>query len=259
MVESNHNPLASSALVTSGFKGIALFTPGGDCVYCIDRQKQAHWHIDLCATLQRHLALIEPPYFLLPCFTATVDCWIDAHTQARVIVAEAYPRVLRFQALLNALFNLEHQVWQPNYSLHDECSGLLIESYRLRFPQLWDAHDLVMQVEQSRPDPAPPSSPSRPFAELLPQPQAYRFKLFVSGVDTAATEQMLRLLHSTLESTLLSPYTLQVIDVLKHPDQAEADHISATPTLIQTSPAPVRRIVGNLVNQAQMIELLGHR
>ncbi|MGB7315037.1 MAG: circadian clock KaiB family protein [Nodosilinea sp.] len=241
--------------VAPSFKGIALFTPGGDCVYCLDEQKRAHWHLDLCATLQTHLGLAEPPYFLLPCFTATVDRWVNPMTQAQAMVAEAYPRALRFQPLLNALFDLGSLQWQPNYSSAEECSVALIESYRPTFPQLWECHDLVIQVEQVvRHSEEPLPIDTLDTLGVLPQPHC--FKLFVSGADTIATEKMLRFLYTTLESMLPSAYTLQVIDVTTHPDEAEAAHISATPTLIQVSPEPVRRVVGNVISQEQMALLL---
>ena len=94
---------AAAGSVASGFKGIALFTPGGDCVYCMDQQKQVHWHIDLCTGLQKQLGLIEPPYFLLPCFTATIDQWFDADQQQLVTIAEAYPRAMPFQSFVECL------------------------------------------------------------------------------------------------------------------------------------------------------------
>ncbi|MFM7558989.1 MAG: circadian clock protein KaiB, partial [Cylindrospermopsis raciborskii] len=53
------------------FKGIALFTPGGDLIYCIDPSKQKRWHLHLCGVLQQILNLSEPPHFLVPCYTAT--------------------------------------------------------------------------------------------------------------------------------------------------------------------------------------------
>ncbi len=250
-------PAAIATPITPSFKGIALFTPGGDCVYCIDHQKRTHWHLDLCATLQQTLGLAEPPYFLLPGFTATVDRWVDELTQSPVTVAEAYPRALRFQALLNRLFELDDLPWQPNYTCREECSPLLIESYRDRFPQLWQCHDLVIQVNAALANPEPETSQPSHWPPLVVPTQPYRFKLFVSSIDTAATEKMLKLLHKTLESALPSPYTLQVVDVLQHPDQAEAEQVSATPTLIQLSPEPVRRIVGSLVHQQQLVALLG--
>lgn len=248
------NPVNTSPVAAS-FKGIALFTPGGDCVYCIDEQKRLHWHLDLCAALQTHLGLAEPPYFLLPCFTATVDRWVDPTTQAPVTAAEAYPRALRFQALLNALFDLDNLQWRPNYSSAEECSVALIESYRPTFPQLWECHDLIIRVEQVG-EVSAATSPTVALNALVSPPQSHSFKLFVSGVDTAATEKMLRFLHTTLELTLDGAYTLQVIDVMTHPDEAETANVSATPTLIQVSPEPVRRVVGNVLSQEQMAQLL---
>ncbi|MDJ0558735.1 MAG: circadian clock protein KaiB, partial [Microcystis sp. M53599_WE4] len=41
--------MTTSAIVLPDiFKGIALFTPGGDLIYCIDPDKQTHWHLNLC-------------------------------------------------------------------------------------------------------------------------------------------------------------------------------------------------------------------
>lgn len=247
---------------TVNFKGLALFTPGGDCVYCVDQQKREHWHLDLCAALQKALCLTEPPYFLLPCYTATLDRWVDATSQKVITVAEAYPRALRFQPLLNALFGTLNLQWQPNYAHSENCSIWIIESYRRLFPQLWECHDLIMPVMTSNTSDELRLKASdlefeyaKSEARLLP----YLFKLFVSGADTLATEQMLRVLHNTFELALPGAYTLQLIDVLKHPDAAEAEHITATPTLIQVSPPPTRRIVGRLPNQDQIKELLGQQ
>lgn len=268
------NPTATAA----SFKGLALFTPGGDCVYCIDQRKNNHWHLDLCTALQSALGLSEPPYFLLPCFTATVDRWLDPSSREVVTVAEAYPRALRFQTLLNILFDTDDLIWQPNYSHQEDCSVWVIESYRTTFPQLWERHNLVMRVEATWVSPLGTSlaargagasnekiSPDPTTAEGLaanpsdhpPESGTHLFKLFVSGADTLATEQMLRVLRHTLEATLAEPYTLHLIDVLTHPDEAEADLITATPTLIRVSPPPLRRIVGQWPNPQQLRDLLG--
>lgn len=282
--------LPDPSTTAASFKGLALFTPGGDCVYCIDQRKRSHWHLDLCAALQSALGLAEPPYFLLPCFTATVDRWVDPNSQALVTVAEAYPRALRFQTFLNVLFDIDDLIWQPNYSHHEDCSVWVIESYRTTFPQLWECHDLIMRVEATWVSPLGASLPARfagypdapsPNALQGSNPQAFNsprddlqttyrlqatdpdgepthlFKLFVSGADTIATEKMLRVLRNTLETTLTHPYTLHLIDVITHPDEAEANNITATPTLIQVSPPPVRRIVGHWPSPQQLRDLLG--
>ena len=237
----------------TSFKGLALFTPGGDCAYCWDQEKGLHWHLDLCTLLQDHLGLSDPPYFLLPCFTATVDRWFDADRQRLVTVAEVYPRVQHFQPLLNLLFELGDWQWQVNDGHLEECSPLVINGYRDAFPQLWQQHGLVIPLPPT-PRPVPIADSLDPLARASP----YRFKLFVNGADTVATEQMLRLLHRSLKEFLPVPYSLELVDVLKHPGAAEADHITATPTLLQLAPGPGRRIVGTLANQADLIaQLLG--
>jgi circadian clock protein KaiB len=89
-----------------------------------------------------------------------------------------------------------------------------------------------------------------------PQTAGYALRLFVSG-HSLATERTLATLHQLLERSVSHPYTLKVIDVLKHPEQAEVDQISATPTLIKVWPKPIRRIVGELNDVDMILRLLG--
>ena len=95
----------------------------------------------------------------------------------------------------------------------------------------------------------------KPASPTVP-PQGYVLRLFVSG-HSLATEQTLETLHQLLERSLSHPYTLKVIDVLKHPEQAEANQISATPTLVKVWPQPGRRIVGELQDVETILRLLG--
>ena len=48
-----------------------------------------------------------------------------------------------------------------------------------------------------------------------------------------------------------------VIDVIDHPELAEAAHILATPTLVRERPLPARRVVGDLSNLDQVMAALG--
>lgn len=252
------------------FKGIALFTPGADLIYCIDPRKQTQWHLQLCVALQEILGLSEPPHFLIPCYTATVDCWIDPRDRQLRVAAEAYLPVLRHQTLLNAIFGTGDLVWQPRSE--EMCEPMAIATYREQFPELWENHDLVVQypIEVGRSDSRssiePPSrfrqspsmSPTKPTAIAPPPPtQGYVLRLFVSG-SNPNTERTLETVYQLLEQCLDRPYTLKVIDVLKHPEQAEADQISATPTLIKIWPKPVRRIVGELNDAEKIVRLLSN-
>ncbi len=129
------------------FKGIALFTPGGDLIYGIDSSKQAHWHIHLCLGLQQILSLSEPPHFLVPGYTATVDRWLEARTQQIRTSAEIYPAVQRYQPLLKVLFETEDLVWQTVSWQEEYCSPLILETYRHQFPQLWENHNLIIRLD----------------------------------------------------------------------------------------------------------------
>lgn len=239
------------------FKGIALFTPGGDLVYCIDPQKQNRWHLQLCIFLQELLGLSEPPHFLVPCFTATVDRWQDPRTQVVHTFAEAYPPVMRHRSLLNLIFGCTDLDWQ-RANQPEICDPIVLGAYQHQFPQLWNSHELVARLEPNRTisaSGAESGSGAIWSTDQSLEVQGYVLRLFVSG-STSSTERILNNLHQLLEEHLRQPYTLKVIDVHKHPEQAEADQITATPTLVRVLPKPVRRIVGELYNSTALLQVL---
>ena len=231
------NSIIAAPLPSGALKGIALLTPGGDLAYCLDPSKQGRWHAHLCAALQQHLQLSEAPHFLTPGYTATVDRWHDVRTGTLQTRAELYPAVRRHRALLAALFEIPLATWRVLPWQATTSDPLLLEEYRDRFPQLWEAHNLILPVA---------AEARSEMASLGTEPPSgYVLQLFVSG-HSRATERALHVLHELLETNLLHPYTLKVIDVFKHPEHAELNHISATPTLLRMWPQPRRRIVGDL-------------
>jgi circadian clock protein KaiB len=240
------------------FKGIALFTPGGDLVYCVDPKKQNRWHMQLCAVLQELLNLTELPHFLLPCYTATIDRWLDPQTQHVKIFAEASPIILRHQSLLNALFSVDYWSWETIPCREEICDPLVLESYRQKFPQLWEEHDLLVRLDRT--EARSPLAGKSEALSWLPSEQAknplgYVLRLFISG-NSVATEKTLLTLHQLLEQSLRQTYTLKVIDIQKHPDLAETNQITATPTLVKVWPYPVRRIVGDLNDTHKVLRIL---
>lgn len=229
------------------FKGLALFTPGGDLVYCIDPDKKSRWHLQLCALLQEILGLAEPPHFLVPCFTATLDRWRDPKDQQLHLHAEAHPLVMRYQILLNAVFNTDTLVWQPAPVLEGNCDRLILDRYQSQFPQLWETHDLIVRFTGAEPD-------DREEIPVEPTP-GYVLRLYVAG-HTSATETILKNLHELLERSLKRPYTLRVVDIHKNPEQAEQDKVTATPTLVRVYPRPVRRLVGDVKDASQLLQVV---
>jgi circadian clock protein KaiB len=248
------NNLTTNKLSTPQlFKGIALFTPGGDLIYCIDPSKQGRWHLHLCSALQEILDLPEPPHFLVPCYTATIDNWLDARTQQVRTFAEAYPAVIRHQALLNAVFGTGELVWQAAPWQEGLCDRMVLTTYRSSFGQLWEDHDLIVRLDLSEPVPKYNQPVIVQKKEAITQ--GYVLRLFVAG-HSNSTERILQNLHELLERSLGHPYTLKVIDVLSHPEQAELNQVSATPTLVKVWPHPIRRIVGELDRVEKILQML---
>lgn len=233
------------------YKGLALFTPGEDLVYCLDPHKQSRWHHHLCTVLQHLLDLSEPPLFLTPYYTATVDYWYDPASQQIRVAAEAHPPVWHHRPLLNRLFSLPGQKsipWQYLATVDTTDHASAIEAYRHRHPQLWQHHQLIYGLQ----DIASPTASNLPTTSAT---EPYRLRLYVSG-HTAATAEALKTLHEQLPRCLSRPYTLKVVDVARQPELAEEDQVTATPTLVRTRPLPIRRLVGSLDSIEKLQRLL---
>jgi circadian clock protein KaiB len=84
---------------------------------------------------------------------------------------------------------------------------------------------------------------------------AFRFTLFVAGPSTRS-ERAIANLKRICEQELNGSYQLEIVDVLKQPARAEELKILTTPTLIKQEPPPVRRIIGDLSDAGQLIEIL---
>ena len=84
----------------------------------------------------------------------------------------------------------------------------------------------------------------------------YKLKLYIVG-ETRNTKRLLDDLKLILEKGLKELYSLEVIDVLDHPQRAIDDKIFATPTLVKVDPPPVKKIIGNLGDKEIVLEKLG--
>lgn len=232
------------------YKGLALFTPGEDVVFCRDPSKQGQWHQSLCQALQQLLDLEEPPLFLSPCYTAAVDYWFDEEQQCLRVAAEVYPLAWPYRPLLNALFAPPYQPalpWQLVQDPQHPCDVQALEAYRSSFPQLWEHHQLIYDLQEA--------TPLSSFVPRPSEPDRYVFRLYVRG-ETHAAEVALKNLHDLLSRSLKVPYTLKVVDVTKQPELAEEDQVQATPTLVRVYPQPVRRVVGHLDHRDRLQRLL---
>lgn len=81
-------------------------------------------------------------------------------------------------------------------------------------------------------------------------------KLYLSG-HSPRSRDAIESLRSLCEARLGDDYTLEVVDVVADPEAAEADNVIATPTLVRVSPAPVRRVIGDLSDEHKVAWSLG--
>lgn len=97
-----------------------------------------------------------------------------------------------------------------------------------------------------------------PFAFTGPEDERYVLRLYVTGM-TPRSVQALAAIRSICEEHLRGRYDLEVIDIYQHPALARDEQIVAAPTLIKESPAPLRRLIGNLSDRERVLEGLNVR
>jgi len=82
--------------------------------------------------------------------------------------------------------------------------------------------------------------------------EKWELRLYVAG-NTAKSKTALSNLKKYCEEHLKGKYVIEVIDLLKQPQLAEGDQILAIPTLVKKVPEPIRKIIGDLSNEAKVL------
>jgi len=85
-----------------------------------------------------------------------------------------------------------------------------------------------------------------------PAADAWILRLYVAG-QTPNSLTAFENLKKICEDHLGTKYTIEVIDLQKHPQLAKDHQIIAVPTLIRKLPAPVKKIIGNLSNTEKVL------
>jgi circadian clock protein KaiB len=80
----------------------------------------------------------------------------------------------------------------------------------------------------------------------------YELRLYIAG-NTPKSVTALSNLKRYCEEHLKDLYEIEIIDLLKNPQLAEGDQILAVPTLVKKVPEPVRKIIGDLSNEAKVL------
>ena len=80
----------------------------------------------------------------------------------------------------------------------------------------------------------------------------WALRLYVAG-QTPKSVKAFANLKRICEEHLAGQYSIEVVDLLKHPQLAKGDQILAVPTVVRRLPSPVRTIIGNLSDTARVL------
>ncbi|MCK9196946.1 MAG: circadian clock KaiB family protein [Syntrophales bacterium] len=80
----------------------------------------------------------------------------------------------------------------------------------------------------------------------------YVFRLYVTGMTPKSTLAIANV-RKLCEKHLADRYELKVIDIYQQPELARAEQVIATPTLIRKQPLPLRRLIGDMSDEARFL------
>ena len=80
----------------------------------------------------------------------------------------------------------------------------------------------------------------------------WELRLYVAG-QTERAVKAFENLKNICEERLKGKYSIEIIDLLVHPQLARGDQIVAVPTLVRKLPEPVRKIIGDLSNTERVL------
>jgi len=82
--------------------------------------------------------------------------------------------------------------------------------------------------------------------------EVWLLRLYVAGQSPKSLHAFANL-EKLCEELLTGRYEIEVVDLVEHPDRAQADDILAIPTLVRRHPAPLRKAIGDLSNTARVL------
>jgi len=81
---------------------------------------------------------------------------------------------------------------------------------------------------------------------------SYVLRLYVTDATPRSARAIVNA-RRILEKHLCGRYSLEILDIAEHVEQAAADQIICTPTLLRLAPPPARRIIGDLSDVVRVL------
>lgn len=87
---------------------------------------------------------------------------------------------------------------------------------------------------------------------LEPGGDTWNLRLYVAG-QTPKSLTAFANLKQLCEQYLAGRYVIEVVDLTRQPQMAQADQIVALPTLVRKLPEPIKRLIGDLSNTERVM------
>jgi circadian clock protein KaiB len=85
--------------------------------------------------------------------------------------------------------------------------------------------------------------------------QQFQFRFYMAG-NTKFNQEIMEVIKKVMDQKIPGRYSLQIVDVLDEPEQAQEDGIMATPTLAKVDPPPIRKFFGRLISPERVLSAL---
>ena len=104
------------------------------------------------------------------------------------------------------------------------------------------------------PKPKPKAAPKsrRPSSAVARPDRTWELRLYVAG-QTPRSLAAFANLRRICEDHLQGRYSIEVVDLVEHPQLSKGDQIVAIPTLVRRLPQPVRKIIGDLSDTERVL------
>jgi len=83
--------------------------------------------------------------------------------------------------------------------------------------------------------------------------QKYVLRLFVAGMLPRSLDSIAAI-KKICEERLSGRYEIEIIDICQHPELAKEQQVIAAPTLVKTLPLPLRKFIGNLLDEERILK-----
>jgi circadian clock protein KaiB len=76
----------------------------------------------------------------------------------------------------------------------------------------------------------------------------YRLTIYIAG-DTPKSQAVVRNTRKLCKEQLTGKFSINVIDIAKHPELARENNLLALPMVVRTLPPPIRKMIGDLQDE----------